>query len=224
MKFWKIISVLFEFNLRTIYFNFKYLPFHQAIYMPVFISRHVYLADMKGNVSLLGQISTRQIRIGYKAVGIFDHKRSRSIWDVRGNVTFKGEAFIGHGCKISINTNASVVFGDKFAMTAESSIACSNNIEFGDGCLVSWETLIMDTDFHKIFDENMQQINESRPIFFGDRSWIGCRCLILKGAKIPTGSIIAANTTVGSRPIIGENRIFGGNPVSELRKNIIWTR
>ena len=224
MKIWRVFSVLLEFNLKTIYFNFKYLPFRQAIYMPVFISRHVYLSNMEGSVSLLGQIAPRQIRIGYKEVGIFDHKRSRSIWDVRGNVTFLGRATIGHGSKVSVNRNAVLVFGKKFSMSAESSIACSNKVEFGEDCLIAWETLIMDTDFHKIFDENRQQINESKPIIIGDRTWIGCRCLILKGAKIPSGSIIAANTTVNSKLLDGENKIFGGSPVHEIRSNVTWEK
>lgn len=39
----------------------------------------------------------------------------------------------------------------------------------------------MDTDFHKIKNEDGVQINTNSPVLIGDHVWIGCRALILKG-------------------------------------------
>ena len=65
--------------------------------------------------------------------------------------------------------------------TAETSIVAFTEIRFGNNCLLSWDILVMDTDFHKLKDEFGNIINKPRPIIIGDRIWIGCRCLILKG-------------------------------------------
>ena len=126
------------------------------------------------------------------------------------------------GCKISLAKSGSLYFGDRFKMSAESSIAACNSIVFGDNCLISWDTLVMDSDFHKIFDENGLEINAPQEVVIGDNVWIGCRCLILKGAKIPSGSIIAASSVVNAKELHGQNTIFGGQPVKELRKNVRW--
>ena len=60
----------------------------------------------------------------------------------------------------------------------------------------SFDTIIMDTDSHKIFDDSGESISHNCEVIFGDNVWLGCRCVVLKGANIPNGSIIAANSTV----------------------------
>ena len=44
-----------------------------------------------------------------------------------------------------------IVFGDNFCVTANSAIVCVSNINFGSNVLLSWDILILDTDFHKIY-------------------------------------------------------------------------
>jgi transferase family hexapeptide repeat protein len=219
----KIIKTfLREISFNTIYFNFKYFPFKQAIRLPVFVSRHVFLLDMKGTVIIDAPFRTRLIKIGYRGVGIFDHKRSRTIWQVSGTVVFKGKASVGHGSKISVGDNAKLIFGEMFVITAETSIiAYEKIIQFGNHCILSWDTLIMDTDFHKIFNEKNQQINPSKNVLIGNNVWIGCRCLILKGTIIPDNSIIAAGSLVNNS-LDGEHKIFGGHPAKELARSVGW--
>ncbi|RYF20682.1 MAG: acyltransferase [Flavobacteriales bacterium] len=224
MEIRKILEVLKELNFKTLYFNFRYLPLKYAIRLPFFISRHVYLSETLGSVTIEGPIRTRQIRIGYKAVGIFDHKRSRSVWQVAGLVIFKGHASIGHGSKISVGKTGILILGDHFKVSAESSIiATGGTVEFGSGCLLSWDILIMNSDFHKIYNNDMNLINPPDDITIGDNVWIGCRCLVLKGAEIANNNIIAAGSIVnkGSR-MDSENTIYGGHPIKELRSGVSW--
>lgn len=125
-------------------------------------------------MTIQGNVGFKQIKIGCRSVDIFHHKRSRTISNVVGDIIFKGETFIGHGCKISLAKSGSLYFGDRFKMSAESSIAACNSIVFGDNCLISWDTLVMDSDFHKIFDENGLEINAPQEVVIGDNIWIGC--------------------------------------------------
>ncbi|GHV72139.1 hypothetical protein AGMMS49928_28010 [Spirochaetia bacterium] len=80
----------------------------------------------------------------------------------------------------------------------------------------------MDTDFHKILDKNNNIINVPQEIIIGNNVWIGCRSLILKGARIKDGSIIGANSTVVNE-LENENSIYVGNPTKCIRKDITWT-
>ena len=86
-----------------------------------------------------------------------------------------------------------------------------------------------------IINKNIQNINEKRTndicasIIIEDNVHIGARCIILSGAKIGEGSIVAAGAVVSSE--IPENSIVAGNPARVIAsreklsfsKNIIQT-
>lgn len=189
--------------------------------MPILVSRKVYLLRTDGQIIFDCPIRTGMVQIGYGSVGIFDKKVSRSIWEVSGTVTFKGKASIGHGSKICV-MNGALVLGNNFTITAESTIVTESKIEFGNDCLLSWEILVMDTDFHKVMDKSKKVLNPSTPIKIGNKVWIGCRSLILKGATIPDNSVIGANSFVSKR-LERENAVYGGQPARILREEITWT-
>ena len=207
--------------IKTAYFNFKYLPFSDAVKFPVLISRKVYLKATKGSIHINHPLEFGLIKIGFGEVGIFDEKRQRTIWQNLGRVNFSGKAKIGHGSKISVGESGVLSLGNNFIITAESAIVAHLNISFGNDCLLSWDTLIMDTDFHKINTDFGEQINPPAPIIIGNSIWIGCRCLILKGAIIPNNSVIGANTLVNKK-LNDENALYAGHPVVKLKENIAW--
>ena len=55
------------------------------------------------------------------------------------------------------------------------------------------------SDTHSIFDENGNLMNKSREIVVGDKVWIGCRATILKGAIIPSNTVIGACSLISGR-------------------------
>ena len=216
----RFLRVLSRQNVKTIYFNFKYLPFRQAIKIPIMVSKKVHLSHTGGQIIIDCPIYSEMIQIGHGYVGIFDKEVSRTIWEVSGTVIFKGTANIGHGSKICV-MSGTLVLGNNFRITAESTIVTANNIVFGKDCLLSWDILIMDTDFHNVKDKSENILNPPAPIIIGNKVWIGCRCLILKGATIPDNSVIGANSFVGKR-LEKENAVYGGQPVRLLKEEIIW--
>jgi acetyltransferase-like isoleucine patch superfamily enzyme len=220
-RFFIILNRLKKINLKTIYFNFKYLPFSQAVHIPILISTKVCLSTIKGKIIIEAPLTSGLIKIGYGDIRLFDKKKSRTIWDVSGTVVFKGKTHIGHGSKISVWKDGELILGKNFTVNAESTIVASKKVEFGDNCLLSWDILIMDTDYHPILDFNGVRCNPSLPIHIGNKVWIGCRCLILKGAQIPDQSVIAANSMVNKK-LEGENNVFGGTPVRILKKEVTW--
>lgn len=195
---------------KTIFFNFYYLPPKTAIRMPIFIYWRTKLYKIKGNLFIDSPISTGMIKIGPHGLGTQDMLFSRTIWELNGNLTFKGNASIGRGCKISVSNNANLTLGKDFIITGRTEIICQNEISFGDNCLLSWNILIMDTDFHKIIDSSGEVINPPKAINVGDHVWICCRNTILKGVNIASNTIISANSTI-TKNISQENCIVGGN-------------
>lgn len=204
---------------KTIYFNFKYFNFKNAIRFPILVSKNVLLSETSGRLTINGELSTGMIRIGFGDVSIFDQSRSKSIWSVSGNIVFNGKAFIGHGSKIDVSGD--LILGKNFKISAESTLICKKNIIFGDNCLISWDDLIMDTDFHKIYNENKKILNSDKGIQIGNNVWVGCRCTILKGTIIKDNTVIASNCTLSSKLSV-QNTIIGGNPIRILKENITW--
>ncbi|WP_184547394.1 acyltransferase [Mucilaginibacter sp. FT3.2] len=217
----QVLKLLQRVNIKSIIFNFKYFPFKTAIKLPVLISRNIFLHKMQGRVIINAPIKTALIQIGYGKIGISDFKRSRGIWEVYGDVVFNGRAFIMHGCKLNVGKDAQLIFGDQFEMSTECAIVAQKKIEIGNHSGISWESLVMDSDFHHIADENGVVFNHPKEIIIGNNVWVGCRCTILKGAVIPDGSIVAAGSLV-TKKLSGEKSIFGGNPIKVLKSNVSW--
>lgn len=204
---------------KTLRFNLHYFPLKVALRLPVVVSHRTYLRELHGEVELPETLNPGMVRIGFGDVGHYDRRRSRTIWQVSGKVSFHGKTSIGHGSKISVRGHLEL--GSDFNITAESTIVCAKEICFGNDCLVSWDVLVMDTDEHPIFNAEQQRINPDAPIRVGNHVWIGCKCLLLKGSKLSDNTVVAAGT-VCHGSVEGENQIIGGQPVKVLKKEVFW--
>ena len=208
---------------KTLYFNFHYFPFKTALHFPVFIYWQSELHKMGGEIVIDAPITTGMLKFGPHGLGTQDLLYSRTMWQVSGTLVIKGKVSIGRGTKISIGEGAMLTLGPRFIITGNSEIICQKKITFSADCLLSWNILIMDTDFHKIFNENEEEINVPKPIKIGNHVWIGCRSTILKGVSIANNSVISANSTI-TRNIIEENCVIGGHGrnVEIIKKGIKW--
>jgi acetyltransferase-like isoleucine patch superfamily enzyme len=79
----------------------------------------------------------------------------------------------------------------------------------------------MDTDFHNVIDEFGQVVNKAKPILIGDKVWIGCRSMILKGAIIPNSCVVGAGSIV-SKALDRSNCLYAGTPCKIIKENISW--
>jgi carbonic anhydrase/acetyltransferase-like protein (isoleucine patch superfamily) len=204
---------------KTLRFNLHYFPLKTALKLPVVVSHRTFLRELNGEVVLPEKVETAMVKIGFGDVGHYDRKHSRSIWQVSGRVSFGGKASIGHGSKLSIRGD--LALGADFNMTAESTIVCAKSIRFGNDCLLSWDILVMDTDEHPLYDKEHKRINPDKPIIVGNHVWIGCKCVLLKGAEIPDNTVLAAGTLLTSA-FSGEQQVIGGNPPSILKREVRW--
>lgn len=216
----KKFSKLKYINIKTLFFNLKYFPFLEAIKLPVLISKHTYFKILKGSIKINTKAKFGIIKIGYNDIGIFDKKRSRTILELNGNIIFEGIAKIGHGSKISVWPNATLQFGERFEISAESTIIATKNIRFGNDVLISWNVLIMDSDLHSIYHDN-KQINYPAHIEIGDKVWIGCNSTILKGTILNNNVVVGANSVLTSK-YHQNNVILAGNPAKIIKNISKW--
>lgn len=182
---------------KTLYFNFKYLPFKEAIMFPFLIANHVILRCLDGNVLIETPYKRGMIRIGFRDMGIQNEKDRKTIIDLRSgsSLIFRGKASIGGGARLY--TKGVLSIGDDFYLSLNSTIIAHDYVSIGNNVTVGWDSLIMDTDFHKVYNlKNMQPYAMTSPITIHDHCWICNSCQILKGANIPEDSIIASMSLV----------------------------
>ncbi len=100
-----------------------------------------------------------------------------------------------------------------------SCIHARNRIIIGKNCLIAANCQIMDSSGHLVSLENSQHRlmseDEPKPIEIGNNVWIGCNCIILPGASIGSGSVVAAGSVVSKA--VPDNVLVGGNPAKVLK-------
>jgi len=205
---------------RSFYVNFRLLPFKQAIRLPIIVSRKTILSSLSGSVKLK-KVRTGIIRIGFGSIPSIDYNNQRSIIHIDGEIIFSGKCKMGKSSKIIVYKNATLEIGDNFNISGDSKILCHKHIKIGENSLLAWESIIMDTDYHKIYDENNNIINEDKEVIIGKKVWIGARSMILKGCEIPSYSIVASNSTVTKKFTTG-NILLAGSPAKMIKENISW--
>lgn len=221
----KILSLLFKVNIwKTIYVNLIFFPLKVAVKCPVLVYNRVIFNNIcLGGGKIVLQCTPRigMIKIGVQGLGIVDHRYTRTILNISGTIICGDNVFVGRGSCIEVGKGATLSLGDDFCITGRSSILCTKDIKFGNGCLLSWDILIMDTDWHSITSSEGVILNKTAPIAIGDHVWIGCRCLVLKGVTIADHVVIAANSTV-TRNVLQKNIVYGDARI--LKSDIDWIR
>lgn len=209
---------------KTLLFNFKFIPIKQAIRLPVIVSRKVVIDKRsKGKVIIPESLGWGKIRIGFHVLNTSDFSFERSLLKIDGTLIFKGSAFIAQGCRIDIKKQGKLVIGEGFNSTGKMEIVCYKNIDFNDDCVISWDTLFMDSDSHPITDNTGKVINNNASISIGKHVWICCRSVILKGASVADNTVIACNSLI-TRSYTEKNAIIGGAPAELIKENISWNR
>lgn len=200
--------------------NFHYMPFNMACKFPILVYKNVRIVKCKGDIVFNSPIKSGLLRLGQKHVGTLDHKHSNLIWEVTGKIIFDGKANLGSGSRICVGPEAILKIGNNFSISGNSSIICQKGISFGSNCLLSWDILIMDTDFHKISNCDGQIINPPLPICIGNHVWLGCRVTVLKGVNIGDDIVIAAGAII-TKSLLKTNSIYGMSN-RMLKENINW--
>ena len=174
-----------------------------------------------GEICIQEPLYPGKIQIGTNYVGLFPKKTNPVILELDGKLNFMGEAQIGFGSKLIIGETGELILGHNFHITAAAEIIALKKIVFGDDCIISWQCLFMDTDFHKIFDAEKNVINPNNEIKIGNKVWFGCKNTVLKGSRIPNNTVVAAGTIV-NKSFEKEGTILGGTPIKVLKNEISW--
>ncbi len=206
---------------KTIWFNFYYLPFKQAVQMPIFCY-NVRLKKVKGEVSIESEnVRTGMIQLGHDIVGIYPNNGVS--WENAGKIIFRGKIRFGNNCSICIGRKGVLDLGDNFVTNAATKIVCVYSIKIAENARIGWETLLMDTSFHRIkgLDGKLKGKGYGE-IVFGKNNWLGTKCTVFPGAKTPDYCVIGAGSFLNKDISDWPSHIMvAGNPV-QIKVKDVW--
>lgn len=221
----EICKTLLKLSLaKTLCFNITYFPLRTALRLPVFIYKRTDLYSMNGKIIFRCPVKTGLVRIGVPECYTLDMKNDRTKWKVDGTVVLNGNAIIGRGSCIRIFKEATLTIGNNFTISGGTSIISKKGITFGNDCLLSWNILMMDNDYHRMLDDDGAVANEPKPINIGHHVWIGSGCTILKGVSIGSNNVVAANSTI-TRDAVEEKCVISGHGKNAeiLKRGVRWS-
>lgn len=212
-----------RFIIPTLYFNFHYLPFRQAIHLPIVLYKP-HLLECKGKIRIEpedGIIYHGMIRMGARMVSVYPN--NGITWENKGGtVIFKGKCTIGNDSYISIGNKPTVKIGEDFRNTAGLKLISYRGITFGKHTRAGWGSLFMDTNFHPLYDMVKKEYGRaSGPIEIGDYNWFGTDCKVMHSVTTPERCIFGMGSTVTRNCEKRSYCVMGGSPVHVLRENVM---
>jgi acetyltransferase-like isoleucine patch superfamily enzyme len=136
-----------------------------------------------------------------------------------GRLVFLDHCDIGKGVRIFIGNNAKLRVGGNTFFTGNCLIYCSQEVNIGKNCAISWGVQILDTNFHQI--KNNDSIKNK--VVIGDNCWIGSNVSILPGVTIAENCVVAANSVL-TMSFLSPGTLIAGVPAIEKRKDVHWKR
>lgn len=199
---------------KTLWFNFRALPFRLAIRVPILISWNVKVRSV-GRITISDPVTPGMISIGVIKIDPWETNSSdQIIFSNQGSIHFGGRTKIHPGVRIAVFPGAQLTLGERVLFGCKNRIICTRSITFGHDVRFSWEGQCFDTDFHYLTNLNTGHISQrQRPVVIGDDVFIGNRCTIGKGTHLPNGSVVSCCSKVsGDFSSEGPNLLLVGNP------------
>lgn len=219
--------------LKTVYLNFISLPLYQAIHLPILVGRRVKLFGIRRGCIVVKDDNPKifSIMIGVPSkYSIYAPNREHSMFrfSKKGNLIFgvNEGGQVKHvrllsGCSMTINGNVKI--GTDVILNQHCTIYCSKQITIGNHVGIGWNTQIMDSDLHFLYDAQTNAIKScNKPIIISDNVWIGNSCSIQKGVVIPPQSTIASRSLVINdfSNIETFGNLFAGSPAKLIKTGL----
>lgn len=209
---------MFRSLFHTLYFNFHYLPFKQAVRLPVVLYKPKFLS-LRGKVIIdAPAIRPGMIQLGNRQVSLYPD--SGIIYDNQGGtIVFKGRCYIGNASALSVGAQGKATFGDRFTATTAFKLVSCCGITFENDVLCGWECLFMDTDFHQL--TSVTEAAAPKPygkIHIGQGCWFALKSTVMKGTVVPACCVVGAHSFLNkSYANLPPYSLLAGQPAT-LRK------
>lgn len=131
-------------------------------------------------------------------------------------IVVKGSFDFYYGADVQLFDGAVLTLGDSF-INSDCKVRCHKSITIGDGCAISHDFTVMDSNAHKLDGSR-----GTAPVTIGDHVWIGTRVTVLPGVTIGDGAVVAAGALVAKDVPAGA--LVGGVPAKVIHDHVEWEK
>lgn len=215
MKFRFLLSISL---LKTIYFNFKFFRYKEAIKFPVILARGVIFKKLDAKI-VIKQESLRKgsIQIGFLKNG-FQTKQNRTILEFKGGEIQLGcDICISKGVLLSVGKYGKLIINNNIVMGGNSRLLCFEHVNIGENTRIGWDVTIIDTDFHETINiQTKQRKIAKKPIIIGQNNWIGFGATLKKGTETPNFCIVGSQAVLSKKYQFDDYCTLAGNPAKKI--------
>ncbi len=207
--------------LKTLYINFKMLPFKEAVQLPILIWGGCRLDLKGGSIKFDTPIKRGILKIGYR-YETFSYKEPVQ-FIVKGELIVKGSVWMGTAVHLLVEPKARLSIGNRVVIGSKSEITCTLQIDMDDFVRTGSRVEITDSNYH--YTQNMETgaiLSFKRPVHLAERNWLGTNAAILPGTITPPNLIIAYGSVCNKdyRNSIPQYSLIGGVTARLVKTNV----
>jgi Acetyltransferase (isoleucine patch superfamily) len=219
-KFFRNKMIMLRSILASIPFCLRHLPLRQAVKLPILVYKPKYLSQKGRFVIDCPNVRFGMIRLGFLRCALYPNTGISFKND--GRIVFKGTCCIGNDSYIVCGRQGKIVFGDDFRSKGCLRITSQCGVSFGKSTSVGWQTLIMDTNYHPLWDMEKKKFKRAfSPISIGDYNWIATQCLVMQGVVTPERCIFGARSIITHSGPFESYAVHCGSPLKVLTRNVM---
>ncbi|WP_049807291.1 acyltransferase [Pseudofrankia inefficax] len=160
------------------------------------------------------------LRVGLGSFGL-SSKHDTSVVRVHpeGRLRCEGVVSMQRGVRVVVDSGL-LQIGHGTNINGFAKILVRDRVSIGEHCTISWNTQLLDNDFHPIVVDGVPQ-PQSAPIVIEDHVWIGAGAIVLKGVTIGEGAIVAAGAVVTKD--VPAKTIVAGSPAKSIGTADAWS-
>lgn len=217
----ELLGQAFPYFLKSLWFNFHYFPFRQAIKCPVlFLSKSTL--KLKGKCIL----DVPEVKFGMIKFGLDFHTNRVNtgfrFCNLGGTLIFKGRCAFGRSCSMTLGEKGTLEFGDNVVVTYGALFYAYHHIFIGNRVLIGWDTVLMDTSFHSLKLSNGKNTKGYGSVHIGNNVWIPSFCRIFAKTILPDYCVLGAGSFVNKDySEVPPCSLLAGNPL-EVKKSGIY--
>lgn len=202
--------------LYTLYFNFIFFPFKQAIHFPVFVYGWPKLFAQTGHLKCIGECYPGMVRLNCTIGGGPQFAGGNTELNLWGDIIFRGKCIIGSGNRIAVSGLLDMGKDTKIANSCN--ITAASTVCIGKHSRIAHQCQVLDSNYHFIADFKRGIVKKmDHPITIGDYCWICNSTTVTGGAVIPNKTIVASNSLVNKdMSNMPAESIIGGAPAQLL--------
>ena len=172
-------------------------------------------------LKLGGKMKFGMIRLGFPTVSLYPN--TGIVYENHGGtIVFNGKCTIGNNSAISIGAKAVVEFGDRFTATTTLRLTSYYKMSIANCVTFGWDTLVMDTDFHKLTKVSGGYSKGYAPITIGSNNWFGNGCKIMKHTSTPDYCVVSAGTILSNPVSAPAYSVIGNERHVVVKATGVW--